>query len=56
MTRGPKAVLRAREYHQPPLLEYRLVKNMVEDNMYTCFNQGSSNIVQRLHQGKVEKG
>ena len=30
-------------------------KNMVEDNMYTCTNQGSSNTVQRLHQGKVEK-
>ena len=43
---GPKALLRAREYHQPPLLEYRSVKNTVEDNMYTCFNQGSSNTVQ----------
>ena len=32
-------------------------KNMVEDNMYTCFNQSSSNTVrQGLHQGKVEKG
>ena len=24
--RGPKTLLRAREYHQPPLLEYRSVK------------------------------
>ena len=55
ITRGLKALLRAREYRQPPLLEYWPVKNSVEENMFTCFNQGSSNTVQGCTKEKSKK-